>query len=143
MFDQVNVVGLRELRKALKELDPKWPKGLREVNKRAAEVVVPEARTRASQVRTNVKGNPTRAGSAVVGSIRALASQTRAQVAMGGARLPHAGGFDWGSSGRFKQFPAANKEGYILWPAAKAKEEVIVAYYLKMLDDLTQDAFPE
>lgn len=138
---KVDVQGLRELRKELKAIDPKWSKELQAVNKRAANIVVPEAKKRAGQSRPNLAGGVARAGSAGVASIRALASQSRAQIASGGARVPWMGGSEWGSSGRFKQFPSKSADGYILWPAAKAKEGDVVKLYEKMLDDLSSAAF--
>lgn len=140
---KIDVQGLKELRKELKAIDPKWTKELQQVNKRAASIVVPEAKRRASQSRPNLAGGVARAGSAGVGSIRALASQSRAQIASGGARVPWMGGSEWGSSGRYRQFPSANKDGYILWPAAKAKESEVVELYQDMLDDLSSAAFNE
>ena len=138
----IRVEGLRELRKALKELDPAWGKELQKTNKRAAALVVPTAQSRAGQVRTNLVGNPTRLGSRGIATIRPLASQSRAQIAMGGARAPWAGGHEWGST-RYRQFPPKTHEGNILWGAAKSHEEQIVEVYGDMLDDLTREAFPE
>lgn len=140
---KVDVQGLKELRKALKDIDPKWTKELQQVNKRAANIVVPEAKRRASQSRPNLAGGVARVGAAGVGSIRALASQSRAQIASGGARVPWMGGSEWGSSGRYKQFPSKSSDGYILWPAAKAKEPEIIVIYGHMLDDLASVAFNE
>lgn len=138
---KVDVQGLKELRKEFKAIDPKWSKELQAVNKRAADIVVPEAKKRAGQSRPNLAGGVARAGSAGVASIRALASQSRAQIASGGARVPWMGGSEWGSTGRFEQFPAKSNDGYILWPAAKAKEPEIVKLYGDMLDDLASAAF--
>lgn len=140
---KVDVQGLRELRSALRNIDPKWTKELQQVNKRAANIVVPEAKRRAAQSRPNLAGGVARAGSAGVASIRALASQSRAQIASGGARVPWMGGSEWGSSGRYKQFPSKSSDGYILWPAAKAKEPEVIELYQDMLDDLSSAAFNE
>ena len=137
------IEGLKELRKELKALGPQWPKELQKTNKAAAAKVVPEAKRRAAQSHPNLAGGVARVGSRGVSSIRALASQTRAQIAGGGAKVPWFGGNEFGSSGRYRQFPAKNKEGYILWPAAKAKEPEIEEIYLEMIDALTKAAFPE
>ena len=139
----VEIEGLKELRKELKRMGSEWPKELQKTNKQAAALVVPEAKRRAAQSHSNLAGGVARVGSRGVASIRPLATQRSAQIAGGGAKVPWFGGNEWGSSGRFRQFPARAKEGHILWPAAKAKEPEVIKAYEKMLDDLTKRAFPD
>ena len=56
MSVKINVTGLKEFRKELKAVGPKFPKELQKTNKRAAGIVVPEAKRRAGQSRRNLAG---------------------------------------------------------------------------------------
>lgn len=137
----IRVEGLSDLRRELRALEGNFPRELQRANKRVAEeVIVPDARA-AAEARTNP-----RAGRAVVNSIRATATQTRAQVAVGGARVPQALGHEFGSI-RFKQFPAwrgAGKgAGYFLWPTIRARGQEIIETYETVIEELTQRAFPQ
>lgn len=139
---RVDVQGLREFRRELKKLDGRFPKELRAINKRAADMIVPPARRNAGASRPNQAGGTARGGSKLVGTVRALASQSRAHVAMGGARVPWARGTEWGSSGRYRQFPARSSDGYVLYPAVKEMLPAIRAAYGDMVDQLLREAFP-
>ena len=134
MTEKIRVTGLKELRKGLKEADATFPKQLQKANKRIAEELVPEARSR-------MAGHSPRAGSRAIGTIRALASGTRAQLAGGTAAVPWYGGHEWGSI-RYRQFPAKNSDGYALYPAITANRERMVERYGEMLDELLRTAFP-
>lgn len=135
MSGKIRVTGLKELRKGLKAAEGRSPKELQRTNKSVAEMLVPEAQSRLAQ-------HSPRAGSQAAGSIRALASATRAQVAGGSAAVPWYAGHEWGSKGKYKQFPIANKQGYGIYPTVEANNERIVERYAQMLDELTREAFP-
>ena len=139
---KLDVEGLKEFRAALKAVDAAFPKQLQQVNKRAAELIVPEAKRRAGQVRPNLASGLARVGSRGVNSIRAGASQRSAYIMGGGARVPWFGGNEWGSSGRYRQFPGRTTEGYILWQAAKTKEPEVFETYSEMIAALSAAAFP-
>lgn len=147
MSTKVRVEGLRELRSALRALDATLPRELRAVNKRVVEqVILPEARRRAQQTRTNIAGGPARLGSKGLATLRALATQGRAQVALGSARVPWAAGQEWGSTGKnakARMFPRAAEHGLILYPVVREKQAEIIDAYTEMLDKLTRRAFPE
>lgn len=109
--------GLRQLTRDMRQADLTFPKEVAKVNKKLVrEVFVPAAKANA-RARTNP-----RAGRAVEASIRGLGSQTRAQMAGGGKRVPHYAGHEFGSV-RFKQFPPRSARrgrgnvGYIMYPA--------------------------
>lgn len=145
---EVQVEGLRELRRALKQVEETLPRELRATNKRVVEqVVLPEARRRGQQTRLNVAGRETRLGSRGVATIRPVASQTSAGIAMGGARAPWAVGHEWGSTGRYPQFPArptgGPSPGFILYPVVREKQQEIVAAYTAAIEPLLRHAFPE
>jgi len=141
--EAVQVRGFNEFRRALRAADARFPRELAQANKRiAGAIVVPEARARAAR-RTNP--NP---GHAVRDSIRALGSQSRVQVAMGGARVPQAIGHEFGSV-KYKQFPARSPRqgrgntGYFFYPAIRASIPAIRDVYGDMLDALAEEAFPD
>lgn len=131
---KIHVVGLRELRKGLKAAEGRSPKELQRTNKAVAEMLVPEARGRLAQVAP-------RAGSQAVGTIRALASTSRAYLAGGNAATPWYRGKEWGSI-RYRQFPPANTGGYALYPTIEANNARVLARYVQMLEELTREAFP-
>lgn len=135
MVDKIRVTGLKELRKGLKEADATFPKQLQKANKGIAAELVPEARSR-------MAGHSPSAGSRAAGTIRALASGTRAQLAGGSNSVPWYMGHEWGSN-RFAQFPARNTGGNALYPTIKANRERMIERYGEMLDELLRSAFPE
>lgn len=135
MVDKIRVTGLKELRKGLKEADATFPKQLQRANKSIAAELVPEARAA-------MAGHSPRAGSRAIGTIRALASGTRAQIAGGSNGVPWYMGHEWGSI-RFKQFPVKNPEGYALYPTIKANRARMIERYGEVLDELLRSAFPE
>lgn len=128
--------GLRELRRDFKRAGDALPKEIAKVNKRlVAQVFVPAARANARS-----RTNP-RAGHKVENSIRGLGSQTRAQMAGGGAKVPHYAGHEFGSV-RFKQFPPRSPRrgrgnaGYIMYPAVYDNIEKGRDAYADMLEAL-------
>jgi len=128
----VRVVGLRELRRGLKDADARFPKRLQQTNKAVAEELVPEARSR-------MAGHSPRAGSRAIGTIRALASGTRAQIAGGTAAVPWYMGHEWGSI-KYRQFPGRNSGGNALYPTLAANRGRIMERYAEALDDLAREA---
>lgn len=88
---RVEVEGLDELRRALRKLgDTELPKGLKQANKSAAQLVVDAALP-------HVPVGPT---GRLKKSVRALASQREARVKAGGARVPYAAAVHWGTRAR-------------------------------------------
>lgn len=128
---QIQVEGLRELSKALRNLEDKeLPKQLRLANKKAAEVVAQEAKTRVP-VRT---GNLQR-------SIKATASRTSASVKMGSAKVPYAGWIEFGGSIKFKTRDAVLtrevvKGGRYIRPSAQDKHLTIMAIYEREVNEV-------
>lgn len=134
--EKIQVRGLKELRAALKGVDAKAPKLLQQANKRAANLIVGPARARMGQ-------HSPRAGSRAAGTIRALASGTRAQIGVGSNSVPWALGHEFGAT-RYKQFPPhRGQAGYAVYPTIRAMREQIIDQYGDFLDDLTQEAFPD
>lgn len=129
----IKLVGFKELRKDLKALDEEgsYKPRLKAAGKNAAGVVVDEAKSLAVA--------KTRMGSRALGTIRALAGQTRAQVAIGSAAVPWAVGFNFGSSGRYKQFMPKHHPDAALYSAIEKKRAEVVKVYTSEIGDLLKD----
>lgn len=137
--DKIQVRGLKELRAALKVVGPQFPKALQRTNKSAANLIVGPARARMGQ-------HSPRAGSRAAGTIRALATGTRAQIGVGSNSVPWAIGHEFGGGRRptTHMFPPhRGQEGYAVYPTIRAMREQIMDQYGRMLQDLTQTAFPD
>lgn len=133
MPERVNVQGLKELRAALRAIDGTLPRELQRTNKRAAaDVIVPAAR-RLAESRTNPRW-----GHLAVASIRALASQTRAQVALGSQKVRWAAGENFGSF-KYHQFPPSKgyRAGdYALYESIDREQAALIATYTDLLETL-------
>lgn len=116
---------------------------MREVNLKAAELVVPEAKRLGQRSYINLAGNLGRLGSRGVASIRALASQSKAYVAGGNARVPWFQGAEWGSGGAYRQFGPRRSEGRFILPAVEEKTPEIIELYGDEVRDLSRRAFPD
>lgn len=126
MSGRIQITGLRELRRELKAVDDRFPKEIARLNKRLVnQLFVPDAKRRAAG-----RANP-RPGHQVIDTIRGLGSQTRAQMALGRARVPWAVGHEFGSNqvrrtargGHTTQFPPRSPSkgrgnaGYFFYPS--------------------------
>lgn len=139
---KAEVKGLKEMQKALKSLD--LQKGLQKTNKAVVNrIVVPEAKRLGQRSMVNLAGNATRLGTRGVASIRGGASQTKAHILAGKKSVPYYAGYDFGSSGRYRQFPRAKKGGRILYQAIENKHDEMIARWLDDAEDLLRDAFPD
>ena len=130
----VNVEGLRELNKALKELGPEFPKEMRKTNKDVADGVASEARSAA----LSLGGVAAKAAP----SLKASAGTTSAGVALGGNSAPWAAGAEFGGGRRptTKQFRPwrgnGPDAGYFLYPTIRENAEQIEGQYREALDEL-------
>jgi hypothetical protein len=134
---RIDVIGLKELRRDLRRLadDGHWRPRLRETNLRAAGIIASDARSRALS-----RSSP-RMGSVASGTIRPLAAQTKAYVAVGLASVPWTMGHEFGSA-RYLQFPAVRKGGYNVFPAVAERTDDVIDVYGRLLDDVAREAFP-
>lgn len=135
--ESVKVQGLRELSKALREVDRDLPKEIQRAAKQTAETVA--NRTRASfAARTGV-------ASEVPASVKALATQRAAYVRIGGPGAPMALGSEFGSIA-FKQFPpwrgSSDGAGYSMFPTIRAMRDDITDTFGDALDSAMRRAFP-
>lgn len=133
--NKVQVVGLAEFRRDLKAVNRKAPKAIQQTNKRVANRVVDKARVRYSRRYTSRSGKGK-------GSIRALASASRAQVAIGRPGLPYVTGQNFGSTGRYPQFMPRHNPDLFLYSTIEAESSFIRDSYLDDLMDTFAEAFP-
>ena len=147
----VDFEDLFKFRRELRNVGSGLEKELQKTNKRVVEnIIVPVAKRNAAETRTSFAGNPTRLGSRGENTVRALASQTRAQIAFGGARVPWAMGQQFGTAtGRhhrtgtsITQFPRAKPGGYIIYPAIAETRDTFREEYADAVEELVKRAFP-
>lgn len=141
MADRIEVVGLRDFRRDLGRVGPEYRRMVRQINLDAAEVVAKEARRRAPR-------GPHEGGGRVVPlwtNIRALASQTRGQVATGSARAPHGPVYEFG--GTIRRHASSSRTQVraqpYMYPALDAKADEVVEVFAEGVDRVTRRAFPE
>lgn len=138
----LEVAGLRELKKALKDVEDFTPKEITEQHKKVAQLVVPEIKARA-----DARPRKTRTGQ-IAASVRASGDQSSAKVTIGnrqrtdayvqefGGRAPL-----FGDRSKWNQVRPANRQGYFVYPAIRAKSDVIGKAYLEALDEVARKYF--
>ena len=159
---KLQVTGLRELRRALRDLDAGLPKELQGTNKRVVnEILVPPAR-RAAVAHRPASGYNARAHRSryhwadVVNSIRGTATQTSAAILMGSTARSKNWmlGFEFGSLGRqksthgnTKMFPpwrgSGTQAGYFFFPTIRASGPAIVDAYADALQRFLDREIPQ
>lgn len=102
----VQIRGLTEFQRALRDIDATLPKELRQANKNAAEVVAEAGRARAESL-----GGVARKAAP---SLRAAAEQRYAKVSLGGARYPFALGANFGAQHDVPRVSGAAADGTVL-----------------------------
>lgn len=152
----IRVEGLRELRSALRSVDKALPKNLQVENKAFAQEV-------AGVVRGVYQGqHPAQSGRGAA-SIRGLASQSSASIALGSARAPYMLGQEFGANQRaslggrrygvaggrarsikkssMRQFPryvpsdsGRGGRGYFMYPTLRARLPRLQQRYLEAID---------
>jgi hypothetical protein len=137
MADRIEVHGLRELRRALKQAEDRSPKELQLANKRAAALVAIEARRRAPTGPHQGGGN---VGS-IVASIKSQATTGKGVVAFGGQRAPHAPPTEFG--GTLRRHASSSRTRVqkrpFIYPAIEAAQPRVLEEYERSLIKLTSD----
>ena len=124
---QMHLTGLNELRRALRKAGDEGEtlKAFRDVNKRAADVIVREAQRRA----------PHKSGK-LAGAIRSTSAGARARVVSGKAAVQYARVIEFG-------WPGHNIEPQPhLYPAVSAKSQEMLEVYMNGVDELLRKSFP-
>lgn len=143
---EVHVVGLAEFQRALRRAGAEFPRELRSLNMKAAQMVVRE-----TERRGRARGGVHRK-TVDVGAFKARAEQRRAKVVIDASRKSNAFAFgaEFGSK-RFRQFPVwrgnqwqpdSGGVGYMLHPAIRATKDEFIDIYAELIDELARRAFP-
>lgn len=132
----VEVTGLRELNKALKELGPEFPKEMRKTNKSVADEVRNDARGKALSLGgVAAKTAPT---------LKSSSGTNSAGVSLGGTTAPWAAGAEFGGGRRsttrqFKPWRGSGPDaGYFVYPTIRENADDIVDAYNEAIGDLLQ-----
>lgn len=134
----VRVVGLDDLRKALRSLDKDAGKELAAEAKQVAQMVADHARSRALSIGgVAAKTAP---------SITARGGQRSAGVSFGGARYPFGGGAEFGSM-RYPQFEPwtgnGPDAGYFVYPSIRDDAGEIEDMFTDRMNKLIARRFPQ
>lgn len=134
----VNVKGLSEIRKALKEVGPENAKEMVKVGRDVAKDVATKARGKAQSLGGVAAKSAT--------SVRPSAGATSAGVGFGGNSAPWAPGAEFGGGRRptTRQFEpwrgSGEGAGYFVYPTIRANSDQIVESYQSGLDDVLKKA---
>jgi hypothetical protein len=129
--ETIQVSGLREFQKALRDMDRDLPKQLRIALNSASELVINYAKPKV----------PKRSGRAA-GSLKVRSSQKQARIAAGGARAPYYPFLDFGGSvgpGKSVHRPFYT-EGRYIYPGLKANKDKITQQLEVALTELAKSA---
>lgn len=132
MADKIQITGLKEFQKALRDMDAGLPRQMRLVLNEATGVVIDYARPRI----------PSRTGRAR-SSLKARSSQRESRVALGGARAPGVPWLDFGGEGKRKGRPPARpfiRDGRYLYQGLKVKRQDVTDIMTAGLTQLAKDA---
>lgn len=134
----IDVVGLKDFQRELRQMDKAWAKELRVANKKAAEPI-------AKDTRSSFASRPGVAPK-VAASVKVLAEQRSASIKIGGDKYPYAMGSEFGSI-QFKQFPphrgSGSEAGYSLYPSIRSNRENVINVYGDLIDEVAKAAFPK
>lgn len=134
MIERVEVHGLREFRRDLRQMDRNLPKGLRTAGNRAADLVVAVAKPR-------VPLGPA-AGGHARDSIRAASTQSAARVRGGGKRFSYYPWLDFG--GKVGRNDTAHrpflKDGRYIWRAFADHRRDVEDRLMVALREVADDA---
>ena len=141
---EIAVTGMKETRKALRDFgaDNAWRAPLRDAYRGVGTLVEGDARRRASTARPTIAGSVATMGSRAVASIRGKGTTTGATLeAFKG--IPYGAGWNFGTTGRFRQFPTRAEPDHALYAAVKDKREQITNEFAERIGDALERAFPE
>lgn len=130
--DRIQIDGIKEFQKALREMDSDLPKQLRLILNEATAVVIDWARPRV----------PKRSGRAAA-SIKARSSQREARVAIGGRKAPYMPWLDFGGEGRRPGRPSARlfiPKGRYLYAGLDATRDEVTEVMAKGMTALATSA---
>lgn len=132
MVAKLQVDGLRQFQRSLKEVDAGFPKMLRLVHNGAAQLVIDYARPRMPSVTGAARS-----------SLLARSSQRDTRVAMGGRKAPYAPWLDFGGQGRVHGRPPQRpfiKDGRYVYAGVNANRDRITQIMADGYAQLARDA---
>jgi len=138
----LEVTGLRDLKKALKDVETFSPREISQAHKKVADLVVPEVKRRAASRPRKERGTgieSTVRASGIQGGARVVIGnkgRTDAYVQEFGGRAPL-----FGDRSKWNQVRPWNRQGYFVFPAIRAKQDVIGRAYLEALDEVARRYF--
>lgn len=151
VYGGIRIRGMRELQRALRQIDKELPKELAAANQRVAQHVVDEATSRAKAL------GPMQAKGAR--SLSAARQQRIAAIRYGGARYPMAMGAEFGAGqntlrqtsrgavrgwNQFRSWRGSGgNAGYFLFPTLRREGDRVVDLYGDVLEDLIAKHFPQ
>lgn len=131
VIDPIQIVGLAQFRRNLRDLDTALPRALRLAGNEAANLVVDAARVTV----------PRRSGKAAA-SIKAKSSQSATRITSGGARAPYMPWLDYG--GRVGKNNTARREfikdGRYVYPAFRRERPNVEKVLREALERVAADA---
>jgi 3-hydroxy-3-methylglutaryl CoA synthase len=139
----VDIVGLADFTRACKAAANGAPEAMKQANYDVANKLVVSARA--------VAAGHSKLANKAAKSLRASRAAGYAAINAGGARYPFFYGAEFGAK-QYKQFDSWRGNqwrgwdggpGYFLHPTIRAKGRAAVDEYMKRLDELTAQAFPE
>ena len=131
----ITITGLAKFRKQVKSLGGDFAKVLNREMKAIARPVEADARKRYGVLHPG-------SGRSVRG-IRATTRRGGSAIALGGPKYPYLQGQEWGTHGRFPQFPTPwGRSGRYFWPAIVAGASEAASKVFSELDLLSRRVFP-
>lgn len=130
--DRIQIAGLKEFQRSLREVDAGFPKQLRLIFNEATGLIVDYSRAHIA----------VRSGRAKA-SIKARSSQRTAAVAIGGSRAPYTPWLDFGGEGRRRGRPSARpfiREGRYVYRGLRLHRDDITALMAKGMTELARSA---
>jgi hypothetical protein len=128
----INIHGLKEFQRSLREVDAGLPRLLRVVFNEAMGLVIGYARERM----------PTRTGRAA-SSLKPKSQQRSARISLGGKAAPYAPWLDFGGAGRIKGRPPNRpfqREGRYVYKGLAVKRDEITKVMVKGMTQVARDA---
>ena len=138
----LTVKGIPELRRDLRKINRESRKALDKELRKAAKPIADDAKLRYRKLHPRRSGRGRRSKGSQRG-IRPTLARGKPAVVLGNARTPYLLGQEWGSSGRYPQFPPRASGGHFFWPAVvkgagRAYKDIVAA-----VDQATKRAFPD
>ena len=131
IIDAVEIVGLRDFRRALRDTGAAAPRALRLAGNEAADLVVTGARSRM----------PSRSGKAKA-SVKARSTQTAVKITSGGNRAPYVPWLDYGGSVGVNDTAKRTfiADGRYVYPAYRAEKSKFEGLLREALQRVADDA---